>query len=56
MGKVAPELGVDRRGYLATRADQCENFVGAETRATRDTHFFNPAVQLTTIVIGAEDA
>ena len=54
-GHVAPELGVVRLIHFAhaARANLRDDFVGAETCASGDTHFFNPAVQLTTTVIGA---
>ena len=57
-GHVAPELGVVRLIDLAhpARADWCEDFVGAEMGASRDGHFFSPAVQLRTTVMGADVA
>src|ERR1700676_2248683 len=57
-GHVAPELGVVRLIHFThpARADWCEDFVRAEMCANREGHFFSPAVQLTTTVMGAEFA
>lgn len=54
MRRFVPDLAAVRFVH-ATHADHYENFTGVETGANRDTHFFNPAVQLRTTVIGAED-
>jgi hypothetical protein len=52
---VAPELRVVRLIHLShsARADLSEYFVGAELRASSECHFFNPAIQLRTTVMGA---
>ena len=57
-GHVAREFRVARAIHLAhaARANLRDDFVGAETRARGDAHFFSPAVQLRTTVIGADAA
>ena len=55
---VAPEFGIVCLIDLAhaTRTNLRGDFVGAETCASSEHHFFNPAVQFTTTVNGAFEA